>query len=231
MKKKFRNVSMLLTLVLLMSVFVTQVAAGLENATSAQIKVSQAAPSADVSAADFLYEIDNLQSEYEIATQIIPAPTLDGLTRLSNMTDELRAYMTNMQENDTVKVYVWRTDVDFFAIDQEVFHATGFSEDALMMVEFFENTIEERAMLSEAIDTYISTRREIAREHYYVQNSMFVSRYLRGPDVYFQRQFSPMIVVELTRSEIADLSRISEVELIALYINHYDVSDLTLIHK
>jgi deoxycytidylate deaminase len=54
MKKKFRIVLMLLTVVLLMSVFVTPFAAGWENATSAQIKVSQAAPSADVSAADFL---------------------------------------------------------------------------------------------------------------------------------------------------------------------------------
>jgi len=37
-----------------MSAFATSGAAGWENATSAQIKVSQAAPSADVSAADFL---------------------------------------------------------------------------------------------------------------------------------------------------------------------------------
>ncbi|MCL2400442.1 MAG: S8/S53 family peptidase [Defluviitaleaceae bacterium] len=180
----------------------------------------------------------------------------------SNITAELLAYMSDMQGDDTVKVHVWITDVDFQAVEQEVFQAIGFSEESLMIesdslfsplhdlhnelfvefsenylnedfdeievvLEFFENTIEERAMLAESIDFYISIKREIASEHYYIQNTMFAAQYLSSSDIYFQSKFSPMMIVELTVNEILELSKQHDVELISLYVNDYFASDFS----
>lgn len=97
-------------------------------------------------------------------------------------------------------------------------------EDSDAWTSFLEDTQEMRAELAESVDLYIMTKRELTRETYATQNEEFISSNIEDAELLYTSQYAPMIICELTKSDILDLSANEKVSEISLYVN-YEAED------
>lgn len=162
----------------------------------------------------------------------------------SKISDELKAIIANVKEDELITVYVWIDDIDYDVIVAQTEKSTGLSEELLLqsgkeifvtkdekgvpvikeefkseneLSEFLIATQEEREKLSEDVDTYINEKRKISREAYAENNGTFIKDNLNSDNVIFQSQYAPMIICRLTKSEIGCLSENKRVSSLSLY--------------
>lgn len=164
--------------------------------------------------------------------------------------DDLKARLYDANENELIPVYIWIDDINHNEVKSKTVKNTGLSEenlasrekqifvsraDAIHMDEpvfksidelsdFMKDTQSVREKLSEDVDTYITEKREVSREAYSKSNGEFATENLRGKEIIFKSQYAPMIICNMTKSEIKALSNNKKVSALSLYVD-YEVED------
>lgn len=83
--------------------------------------------------------------------------------------------------------------------------------------EFYEINKEALLKLSKDVDTYSEIKRSFAREAYNIKNGQFVEENLKGAEIFFQSQYAPMIICEITKKKVIELSNLENVTSLSLY--------------
>ena len=109
-------------------------------------------------------------------------------------------------------------------IDELSGDSSALFEDSDAWTSFLEDTQEMRAELAESVDLYIMTKRELPRETYVTQNEKFIYSNIKDAELLYASQYAPMIICELTKSDILNLSANEKVSEISLYVN-YEAED------
>ena len=109
-------------------------------------------------------------------------------------------------------------DVDVIYSGREISDIQEIDTDNLETIKvFYEINQEEILQLSSDVDTYITEKRAVAKEEYNRQNNAFVDEYLNNANISFISTYAPMIICEMTKQKINELSFIEEVESISLF--------------
>lgn len=134
--------------------------------------------------------------------------------------------------NDALPVLIWCSDdIDYSVIEAEVpfkssadkmfdlsndsaeiwlNNDTTYSEDIL-------DYLEDNSEKSNFIQSSIETERELSKEMYTEINNKFVEEYLSDDDVVYISQYSPVIIADLTYSEVAELAESYDTQLLDYY--------------
>ena len=182
-----------------------------------------------------------------ILVSIMPAfaKTL-GTTHQAVISEDLTYVMENSKPDEKIKVYIWYKDIDQDEVDALTTKATGLTPEKCAVIEEFPSTellyslrdgeqnakkqMDEYMKRTESVrnlerertDTYSRKHMEIANEKY-IQKSKNVldAISVSSNDVEFSSQLAPMIIAEMTKSEIKEATKNSNIEEINLY---YDIS-------
>lgn len=152
------------------------------------------------------------------------------------------------ENDEKVKVYIWYNDIDQEAVDEEVEEKTGLTREMLdeglnvtdeeitgfvgtdsseiqqdstfqsNMQAYMEKTKEKREEIKENTDTYIETRRAVAKR-YYQKTIKKIKKIINiSEDSYlFKSEYAPMVIVQMTAEEIEKTAKRAEIEQIALF--------------
>lgn len=93
---------------------------------------------------------------------------------------------------------------------------------------FYKANKIEISELSSNVNTYISTKRAVAKEEYDKQNNEFVDDYLKNNDIIFVSSYAPMIIAELSKEDIYRLEKEDKVDSLYLHEKHenYDFGNI-----
>lgn len=176
-------------------------------------------------------------------------PTLTWEEKLSaEVVSQMEMGETTAQPNK-IPVYVWLKDINQTQVDTQVELETGLTVESLSVVteaipetlsqalyalsageEPVANTADEmqaylerteplRAIEKQRTDTYIQTRREIAREEYVEKNDGVLDACdIPAADVLFRSQYAPMLILSLTPAQIETVAKHPQVESVEQYI-------------
>lgn len=97
--------------------------------------------------------------------------------------------------------------------------------DTISLIEKFYSTHkDELKELSASVDTYIETRRAVAREAYDVQNGGFADNYLKSAQIIFRGEYAPMIICEIPKKTVLYLNTLNVIDSLSLY-EHIEFAD------
>jgi uncharacterized repeat protein (TIGR02543 family) len=156
---------------------------------------------------------------------------------MGKISPELIEAMSEASANDKLRVYLWLESIDQAAVEDEVEMVTGFTDASFeidheefnaladMMTnaddeeidEYFRRTRRERERTARDVDRYIVERRRIARREYNALHDRFRRNHLRGIEIEFESQLTPMVVIHATRADILRIARADSVQLLGLY--------------
>lgn len=169
----------------------------------------------------------------------IPIGALDTVTTSNkNKIDSvLREKMAEASDNEKIPVAIWYSDVDQDNIDKLTAQKVGFTrEDVAVAYEmpstellaslekeeagatdemqaYLKRTESLRKLERERTDEYIMTRREFSRSKYNEKSAKLIKDVdIKSEDITFQSQYAPMILAELTASEIDSMVSNSAIE-------------------
>jgi hypothetical protein len=164
----------------------------------------------------------------------VPASSEDDT--IQKITYELLDVLGGLEEDDNVSIYIWTADIDYKAVEDEVESITGFREESFQidnddfvllmnfmsdsdeqMQEYLDATKDEREELSESVDSYIMTKREIACREYGELHEDFIENHLPNAEIFFISQYAPMIIAEISKSDAYRLKDVEQVTCLSLY--------------
>ena len=153
----------------------------------------------------------------------------------------LEAQGKNMAE-EKISVWVWYKDVNQTQVDNITKARTGLTVEnaavdyampspALLnslqneepgsqaqMQAYLAATAQARALETQRADTLIMTRREVAREQYNTKSAAIIEETnLDEDDIIFKSQYAPMIIAEMTKSEIVASAKNEHIKKIEVY--------------
>ena len=153
----------------------------------------------------------------------------------------LEAQGKNMA-NEKIPVWIWYKDINQTQVDNIVKTRTGLTAEnaavdyampspALLnslqneepgsqaqMQAYLAATAQARALEAQRADTLIMTRREVAREQYNVKSAEIIEEVnLDADDIIFKSQYAPVVIAEMTKSEIAAIAKNNYIEKIEIY--------------
>jgi hypothetical protein len=140
---------------------------------------------------------------------------------VSKITEELQEKLDQLENDDNVSIYIWTADIDYEAVEDEVESITGFREESFQTDAnemYSERSEEERDELSQNVDSYIMTKREISSREYGILNTDFVENHIPNANIIFQSQFAPMIIAEVTKADVFRLAELEDVWHLDLYV-------------
>ncbi len=128
-------------------------------------------------------------AEIEIPTDVI-AEEEENTVELRS---EMQAVIDDMDDNGTTCLYLWlQYDIDFDAIEQQVYEQTGLKEGLITD----DITMEEYKV-------YKTIRRSLHREAHEAQNGAFVNRITeKYPEtkVLYQGMYTPVVIISTTKA-------------------------------
>lgn len=157
--------------------------------------------------------------------------------------ENLKLVMSEAEENEKIKVYIWYKDIDQNEVDRLTTKETGLSPESCEVItefpsadvwaslekgdknaqkqmdEYMLRTKNAREKERNRTDTYSKKHREIANEKYRQKSQKIRQElYISESENVFSSEFAPMIIAEMTKDEILRASNNSNVEEINLYI-------------
>ena len=181
-----------------------------------------------------------------IIVSVMPAfaKTL-GTTHQVVISEDLTYVMKNSKPDEKIKVYIWYKDIDQDEVDALTTKATGLTPEKCAVIEEFPSTellyslrdgeqnakkqMDEYMKRTESVrnlerertDTYSRKHMEIANEKY-IQKSKNVldAISVSSNDVEFSSQLAPMIIAEMTKSEIENAAKNPNVDDIFLFYDY-----------
>lgn len=177
---------------------------------------------------------------------------------IQKLSGELQKKMEAIKEknDETIPVSIWYADIDQESVDEKVEEETGLTRESLDTIvpasdtevldmanavtqdtevpeevqEYLDKTAEQREQASEATQTFIEKRREIAREEYCRQYEE-LQQHMELPEerVIFRSQYAPMVIVSLSYNEIYQIAQCVDVESVDLYEERELVSEGTAV--
>ena len=174
-------------------------------------------------------------------------------TEQAIISDDLVVVMENSKDDEKIKVYLWYKDINQDEVDALTTRATGLTPESCAVIEEFpstellyslrdggadaeskmdaylERTKPARNAERERTDIYSKKHMEISNEMYNqkshnIRNTLSIS----DNDVKFSSQFAPMIIAEMTKDELENASKNSNIEEINLYHEYDSIEPSTL---
>lgn len=174
--------------------------------------------------------------EYESVENKCSDKVLDFLNNNSNSVSK------KSNSDERLPVYIWYKDIDQDYVDSKTEEITGFSaeecsriddiyqsslnyksidfskSDEEILAEYIDSTSELRKIEKANVDRYKMTRREIAAQMYEEKsNNLINSIDIDNNFINFNSQYAPLIIADLSVSEIERARKLNSVELICYY--------------
>lgn len=132
----------------------------------------------------------------------------DSATAGGVITDDLLSVMASVSATDKIPVSIWTTEINADVVEEIALQKTGLNRE--MIREMVTNG-EDDTLTSEAVDEYISAEREIYKRLQTQAHQAFVSDYAflqtaSTAESTFVSSYAPMMIVELTKSQIQTLA-------------------------
>ena len=157
--------------------------------------------------------------------------------RREKLTGGLQQKLEATASNEKIPVYIWTNDLSESDLETETVRRTGLTKQKIAPVEaqelpadyfdpelpqqqyraraetYLEATKAQRAQEQTLTDTYIDTKRQVAREKYTAMHQSDLAILgLDQEDVMFSSQYAPMMIAALTPDQIDRVTRYSQVE-------------------
>ena len=157
----------------------------------------------------------------------------------SKISDQLKSEMAKLSEKEKITVYVWYKDIDYAKVESNALQKNSVTLDkieaeenkikeidsAILMDDSSESVAKTKAYLAETknerekvqnmVDTYITARRESAKQLYVSQNTANERILgLTDDEIIYSSQYSPMTIAHITATDIAKLAKDNTVKYI-----------------
>ena len=157
--------------------------------------------------------------------------------------EQLEAKGKNLAE-EKIPVWVWYEDIDQKQVDREVTEQTGLTPENLAvdfempsptllndlqnekkgsqrkMRKYLEHTTAVRQLEQQRNDIYIMKRRDISRIKYNQKRKKFIKDFnLNEKDIIFKSQYSPSIVIQMTKKQVQRIVQNQKIKLVDFYEN------------
>ncbi|MBQ8001312.1 MAG: S8 family serine peptidase [Ruminococcus sp.] len=154
----------------------------------------------------------------------------------------LKEKMATASPDEKIPVAIWYADVDQDNIDKLTAEKVGFTQDDVAvayempstellasleaeeagatdeMQSYLKRTERQREQERKRTDEYIMTRREFSREKYNAKSADIIKDIkINDEDITFKSQYAPMIIAEITKSEISKLKTVEDIISVAYY--------------
>ena len=186
-----------------------------------------------------------------IITSIAPAFAINAVsTNQAVIGEDLIKVMENSDDDEKIKVYLWYKDIDQDEVDALTTRATGLTPESCAVIEEFpsaemisslkngeadaqvqmeayiERTKPARDAERQRTERYSKKHREISNEMYNqksrnIRNALSIS----DNDTEFSSQFAPLIIAEMTKSEIELAANNINIEEINLFVEEEMVEE------
>jgi serine protease AprX len=110
---------------------------------------------------------------------------------------KLKEKKDKLNDNEKIPVTIWVGDIDHDAIDKNV-------KDNLKIKDIKDEKAEK-------IQGYIEEKRKKSKEEYKKQNDKFIKKLIKSEDVLFSSDYSPMVVANIAKKDLDQISNSSEV--------------------
>lgn len=155
--------------------------------------------------------------------------------------EQLEANGKNLAK-EKIPVWVWYEDIDQKQVDREVTEQTGLTPENLAvdfempspallndlqnekkgsqrkMRKYLEHTTAVRQLEQQRNDIYIMKRRDISRIKYNQKRINFIKDFnLNEKDIIFKSQYSPSIVIQMTKKQVQRIVRNQKIKLVDFY--------------
>jgi len=100
-------------------------------------------------------------------------------------------------ENQTIPVAIWFKDLDYISLDEEARQLTK--------IDDFKSSDRKK------VQTYIETKRELAKKQYISQNNDYYSKYLPYEELIFISSYAPYIIVNMQIKKIEKLAMYDDI--------------------
>lgn len=130
------------------------------------------------------------------------------------ISEELQAVMQTVNETEKIPVSVWTSPIDVDVVEELALQKTGLNRE--MICELSSNGKTE-SLTSEAIDSYIAAEREIYKRLQKQAHQLFLDKcnFLKVSttgEMAYICSYAPMVIVELTASQIRSLATVEGIE-------------------
>ncbi len=157
--------------------------------------------------------------------------------RRTKLDNGLQQKLKATASNEKIPVYIWTNDLSESDLEAETARRTGLTKQTITPVEtqelpadyfdpelpqqqyreraemYLEATKAQRELEQKLTDTYIDTKRQVAREKYTAMHQSDLAILgLDQEDVMFSSQYAPMMIAVLTPDQIDRITRYSQVE-------------------
>lgn len=127
---------------------------------------------------------------------------------------------------EKLSVYIWCTEINYDTVESIVEQRLGYSEDEVNCLETDEIGSKD---IADKVNDYIMTKRVVAKELYQSKLSEIITACSIEDDVIFTSKYAPMILAELTYSEIEYVCTNNNVLEVGLhYIETEDVQEASI---
>ena len=169
------------------------------------------------------------------------AESVDSIERVV-ISEELSRILDESEDDEKIKVYIWYKDIDQDKVDALTTNVTGLTPENCEVIKEFpsiellsslrqgdikaesgmdaylKRTESVRKIERERTETYSRKHIEISNEMYNQESQRILNALsIRESDVEFRSEFAPMIIAELTKSEIEKASKNPDIDEINLY--------------
>ncbi len=174
---------------------------------------------------------------------VAPEDSVSGILQWQNKIDEVVLNkMNESSTNEKIPVVVWYKDISQTKIDAQVKEKTGLtvnslSEDLTMpdtsllndiknnemtaekrMHEYLEKTKPIRDKEREKTENFVQERRKLSRQAYTEESELILDiATISDSEIIFNSRYAPMIICELTVSQIKELEKDTRIESISYY--------------
>lgn len=155
----------------------------------------------------------------------------------SIINEQLQEIMDSSDENDLISIYVWYDDIQQKLVDEKTEQKIGYSaedcskidfiktdltmsqnNDVNQINQFIEKTKSQRKVEKERVNNYVFERREISRKLYKTKsNNMLEAMDIKSDNISFVSQYAPMIILNVNKNQIDNISKVSGVNEIGYY--------------
>ena len=160
----------------------------------------------------------------------------------TNLSTEVIEALDTIEDDEKLIVYVILSDVDYTAVMEEFESLYPDQHDIYVLAKESDIAEEIRQAVNANIDKKdegieyedpldgvllqqaIETKRSLFAEAYYEQNSMFADAHVSKDDQVFISEYSPMLILSMTKTQILHLDDEDNVVRVELFIE-YDISD------
>jgi len=151
---------------------------------------------------------------------------------LAKIEPELQSHLDSIGDSDIVAVNIWTEDINYEEVEDEVKTEIGFNSEAFDEIDRYslfniwtyydwlsgsglytwEDVITpEHIELSQNVESYKEAELEIAQREYELLHKDFADNHLDEADIIFQGRYAPMVICEISKTELYELAKVPEV--------------------